>query len=113
MLPVAMYAHCDTMKPHSHRAFSPKGRCAYTGRHEQNVAFLLSGAGCAVGDSTAGRSGNPLLWERPERAEGVAKIAPRVERLSGKRGSEGNGFEGTQQRDGWVRSPKGKVMITP
>ena len=38
-----MVAHCRLMKPHSHHAFYPKGRCATTGRHEQTEAFLLSG----------------------------------------------------------------------
>jgi len=53
--------------------------------------------------------GKPLLWGRPERAARVAKIAPLVERLSGKRGSEGNNaFKEPSSRMARFRSPKGR-----
>jgi len=55
--------------------------------------------------------GEPLLWGRPERAARVAKVAPLVERLPGKRGSEGNNALKEPSFCAWMarfRSPKGR-----
>ena len=40
-----------------------------------------------VGDPYGRTGGQALLWERSERAQGVAKIVPLTERLSGMCGS--------------------------
>ena len=53
----AMPTHCDVMRPISHGAFSPKGRCVGTGKRQQRSAFLLSGRvflDVAVAQETAG-----------------------------------------------------------
>ncbi len=43
MIFTAMPTHCDVMRPNSHGAFSPKGRCVGTGRRQQTSAFCFSG----------------------------------------------------------------------
>jgi len=49
--------------------------------------FLLHTTAHLVGVNTAGDEGYPVLWESSERPDGVAKIVPLSERLSGMRGS--------------------------
>jgi hypothetical protein len=49
--------------------------------------FLVHTTAHLVGVNTAGDEGYPVLWESSERPDGVAKIVPLSERLSGMRGS--------------------------
>jgi hypothetical protein len=52
------------------------------------TAFLLSlRIRPVVGEPYGRAGGQALLWERSERAQGVAKIVPLTERLSGMCGS--------------------------
>ena len=56
-------------------------------RRSSKRFFFADTTAHLVGVNTTGDEGYPVLWESSERPDGVAKIVPLSERLSGMRGS--------------------------